>query len=81
MTDAEVDKILELAESSVFYKNSDGVFRIQYTDITDGFFAVIDEETEEESNIYPEDVKVTDAFYKTVMVPVSEILTQQSPST
>lgn len=74
MTDAEVDKILELAESSVFYKNSDGVFRIQYTDITDGFFAVIDEETEEESNIYPEDVKVTDAFYKTVMVPVSEIL-------
>lgn len=74
MTDAEVDKILELAESSVFYKNSDGVFRIQYTDMSDGFFAVIDEETEEESNIYPEDVKVADAFYKTVMVPVSEIL-------
>ena len=74
MTDAEVDKILDLAESSVFYKNSDGVFRIQYTDMSEGWFEVIDEDSGEEYRINPEDVKVTDAFYKTVKVPVSEIL-------
>lgn len=74
MTGAEVDKILELAESSVFYRNSDGVFRIQWTDMDEGYFQVIDEDSGEEYSIYPEDIKVTDAFYKTVEVSVSEIL-------
>lgn len=68
------DKILILAENSVFYRNSDGVFRIQWTDMDEGYFQVIDEDSGEEYSIYPEDIKVTDTFYKTVEVSVSEIL-------
>lgn len=83
-----VDKILELASESVFYRtNKDGeVYRINYTDFGDGveftelededrddfFFDVVDENTGEEYRIFPENVSDEDSFYKTIEVKVKD---------
>lgn len=68
------DRILVLAEQSVFYKNDDGVYRIEYTDLIEGFFQVLDENTGEEYRIEADDVKLSDVFYKTVPVTAREVL-------
>ncbi len=73
MTDV-ADKILVLAEQSVFYKNNDGFYRIEWTDMSEGYFQVIDEDTGEEYRIYPEDVELSDVFFKTVEVAAREVL-------
>lgn len=74
------DKILNMAENSVFYRNNDGVYRIEWADMDEGYFQVIDEDAGEEYRIEPKDVKDTDVFYKTVRVSVSQLLAEQRPS-
>lgn len=70
------DMILELAQQSVFYKNNDGVYRIEHTCMSEGYFQVIDENTGEEYNIFPEDVAPEDSFFKTVEVTVKDLVAQ-----
>jgi len=67
------DKILNLAQSAIFYENSDGVFRIEYTDMDDGYFQVIDEDSGEEYRINPEDVKSSDIFIIPIKVSASTL--------
>jgi hypothetical protein len=68
------DKILVLAEQSVFYKNDEGVYRIEYTDMSEGYFQVLDENSGEEYKIEPNDVKLSDSFFKTIEVVLKDEL-------
>ena len=83
-----LDKILELAAESSFYRNEDGFYRIMYTEFgnedemaeydddgtrLDCYFDVIeDDDRGEEYRIYPHQVKDSDSFYKSVAVKVKD---------
>ena len=67
------EKILNPAQDSAFYRNEDGVYRIQYTCFEeDGYFNVQDENTWEEYRIDPADVKDTDSFFVVTEKKVGE---------
>lgn len=73
---SRADKILDLAEKSVFYKkgNGSGFYRISYTDMSEGYFQVLDEDSGEEYRIEPDEVVNDDVFFPTTEVEVSSIL-------
>ena len=66
------DRVMDLSADSAFYKNEDGVFRIQYTDTSEGTILVLDENSGEEYQIEVADVKDTDSFYVSKEVIVGE---------
>lgn len=66
-----IAKLIHLASESAFYRNEDGMFRMQTTDIEVGHFLVLDEDSGEEYWVEAEDVKDSDCFYKLQPFPAS----------
>lgn len=63
--------ILDLAYESIFYKNSEGIYRILYTDMVEEGFQIQQEDTLAESFVYASDVKPEDSFFRAVEWKVS----------
>lgn len=66
-----VKKLMHLASESAFYRNEDGMYRMNVTDNETKKFMIEDETTGEEYWIEAGDVKDSDCFYKLQPFPAS----------
>jgi hypothetical protein len=71
------DKLFDLATHSAFYKNDNGVFRIQNCCYEgkpeDQYMLILAENSGEEYQVKWHEIKPTDVFFKTVEVTVSSL--------
>lgn len=70
-----IETISEMCKEACFYMDKDGsMFRIQYTNVDDGTFFILDEDTGEEYTIEFSDItfKGFESFYKISKMEVAE---------
>lgn len=64
---ADTDKIADLAENSMFFKQGGLFLRIEYCDMDEGYMQLLDEDRGEEYRVNFDEVDLTvDKFYKLV---------------